>query len=311
MRPSEQLSKRKPASRFRAGLAACCVVAGLQAALAAPAAPAGEAILPLPQAARQDPAKVALGRRLFSDARLSGDKRQSCAACHNPAAAQSQPGARPRPGVPDAPTVFNAAFNFRQYWDGRAATLEQQAGSAIENPAEMAAHWADVLRTVEQDADYRRGFSAAFRDGVTRANIEQAIAAYERTLTTPGSRFDRYLRGDYGAISAAEREGYARFKQAGCVACHQGVNVGGNMYQQLGVMEAYPDRDATGRRFKVPSLRNVASTAPYLHDGSAATLEQAIAIMFRYQLGRPGSKEDLALIAQFLATLSAPPGAQP
>lgn len=309
----------------------------LPALLCAPAqaAPANEPIQPVPQSLRQDPAKAELGRRLFSDTRLSANNRVSCASCHDVARGGADSrgvslGLDGKPAALNAPTVLNAALNFKQFWNGRADTLEAQIGLVVENPAEMGSRWPDVVRKVQQDPGYRSGFAAAYKDGVTRANIEHALASFERTLITPNSRFDRYLGGEHGALSAAERAGYARFKQYGCIACHQGVNVGGNMFQKFGVMADYAARrGAAGRPdpgrytvtgseedkyvFKVPSLRNVTRTAPYFHDGSAATLEEAIDIMFKYQLGRPGSAEDKALIAQFLATLDAQPqaGARP
>jgi cytochrome c peroxidase len=308
--------------------------AGALAPAGAPAlaAPAAEPIQPVPQSLRQDPAKAALGRRLFSDTRLSVNGRVSCASCHDLARGGADSrgaslGLDGKPAALNAPTVLNAALNFRQFWNGRAETLEAQIGQVVENPAEMGSRWPDVVRKVQQDPDYRSGFAAAYKDGVTRANIENALASFERTLITPNSRFDRFLRGEQGVLTAAEQAGYARFKKYGCIACHQGVNVGGNMFQKFGVMEDYPARSGTQRPdqgryaltgseedrrvFKVPGLRNVARTAPYFHDGSAATLEQAIDVMFKYQLGRPGSAQDKALIAQFLATLSAQPGAQP
>ncbi|KQV90705.1 cytochrome B6 [Massilia sp. Root351] len=301
-----------------------------------PAAPVNEPIQPVPQSLRQDPAKAALGQRLFNDTRLSANNRVSCATCHDLARGGADSrgvslGLDGKPAAMNAPSVFNAALNFKQFWNGRADTLEAQIGLVVENPAEMGSRWPDVVRKVQQDAAYSSAFAAAYKDGVTRANIEHALASFERTLITPNSRFDRYLRGEHGAISAAERAGYTRFKQYGCIACHQGVNVGGNMFQKFGVMADYPARGGAGWSagrpdqgryaltgseedryvFKVPSLRNVARTAPYFHDGSAATLEQAIDIMFKYQLGRPGSAEDKALIAQFLATLDAQPVSRP
>lgn len=311
-------------SAYRSLPAWLCVVA-----LAAPAA---EPIQPVPQSLRQDPARATLGRRLFSDTRLSVNGRVSCASCHDLARGGADSrgaslGLDGKPTALNAPTVLNAALNFRQFWNGRAETLEAQIGQVVENPAEMGSRWPDVVRKVQQDPDYRSGFAAAYKDGVTRANIEHALASFERTLITPNSRFDRFLSGEQGVLTAAEQAGYARFKKYGCIACHQGVNVGGNMFQKFGVMEDYPARRGTRRPdqgryaltgseedrrvFKVPGLRNVARTAPYFHDGSAATLEQAIDVMFKYQLGRPGSAQDKALIAQFLATLSAQPGAQP
>lgn len=278
---------------------------------------AEEPIKPVPLVQPANAARAALGRQLFSDVRLSGNGRVSCASCHNLQQGGADgrphsPGLRGRPTVHNAPTVLNAALNFRQFWDGRAATLEQQAAAVVENPDEMGGSWPDVVRRLQADPAYRRTFTAAYADGVTAANVQDALASYERTLLTPGSRFDRYLRGEQKAISNDERAGYARFKQYGCIACHQGVNVGGNMYQRFGVlgdMPGLPVRDGLGRRFKVPSLRNVARTAPYLHDGSAATLEDAIDVMFMYQLGRIASREDRQLIAAFLRSLDAdPPG---
>jgi cytochrome c peroxidase len=274
-----------------------------------------EPIKPVPAALPADPLRAALGRQLFQERRLSGNGRVSCASCHDLAQGGADgrarsPGLRGRPTARNAPTVLNAALNFRQFWDGRAATLEQQAEAVVSNPDEMGGSWPEVVRRLQADPAYRRAFAAAYADGVSAANVQDALASYERTLLTPDSRFDRYLRGEQGAISSDERAGYLRFKQYGCVACHQGVNVGGNMYQRFGVLGDLPGqrgRDGLGQRFKVPGLRNVASTAPYLHDGSAATLEEAIDVMFKYQLGRIASEQDRKLIAQFLRTLDAAP----
>jgi cytochrome c peroxidase len=227
-------------------------------------------------------------------------------------------------GVPtavNAPTVLNAALNFKQFWNGRADSLEAQVDLVVRNPVEMGSRWDDVVAKVAQDANYRRTFASSYADGVTRENIQNALATYERTLITPNSRFDRYLRGDGNAISDEEKAGYLKFKQYGCIACHQGVNVGGNMFQKFGVMGDYfaqrgnPTAADMGRYlvtgeegdrhvFKVPSLRNVALTAPYFHDGSARTLDAAVDVMFRYQLGRVASREDKAAIIKFLDTLT-------
>jgi cytochrome c peroxidase len=224
----------------------------------------------------------------------------------------------------NTPTVLNAALNFRQTWNGRADTLEAQVEAVVRSPTEMAGDWPEVLRKLSRDAQYRSGFAAAYRDGLTAANVQNAIATFERTLITPNSRFDQYLRGEADAITPAEKLGYAKFKEYGCAACHQGVNVGGNMFQKFGVMGDYfASRGSSGAAdlgrfavtkvesdrhvFKVPSLRNVALTAPYFHDGSAATLEEAVEIMFRYQLGRAAPRQDKAAIVRFLHTLSAAP----
>ena len=222
---------------------------------------------------------------------------------------------------PGTPTVFNAALNFRQFWDGRVETLEEQSNVVITSPHEMGSDWRTVIERIANAPDYRRDFAATYPDGVTRANVQQALASFERTLLTPNSRFDQYLLGNTDILTLEEKYGYQRFKEYGCIACHQGVNIGGNMFQKFGVMNDYfADRgnptDADLGRFlitgdeqdrnvfKVPSLRNVAVTAPYFHDGSAKTLEQAVEVMFKYQLGRTPNPQDTRLIVKFLQTLT-------
>ncbi|MES2944064.1 MAG: cytochrome-c peroxidase [Pseudomonadota bacterium] len=285
-----------------------------------------EPIQPIPLTLKQDPVRADIGRLLFHDKRLSGNGRVSCASCHD----LSKGGGDGRDhsvglngGLTsvNAPTVFNAALNFRQFWNGRADSLEAQVDHVMQNPVEMGSKWEEVIQKVSQEARYKKAFSAAYKDGVTKANIQNAIATFERTLITPNSRFDKFLRGDANAISAAEKAGYAKFKQYGCIACHQGVNVGGNMFQKFGVMGNYfekrgnPTEADLGRYlvtrvesdkhvFKVPSLRNIVLTAPYFHDASAKTLEEAVDVMFRYQLGRLASKEDKESIIKFLGTLT-------
>ncbi|EJL85716.1 cytochrome c peroxidase [Polaromonas sp. CF318] len=316
-----------------AQLAAVRLAVLLLAALAAwisPAATAAplldEPIQPVPLTLKQDPARADIGRQLFRDTRLSGNGRISCASCHD--ISKGGGDGRDRSvglhgGLTsvNAPTVLNAALNFKQFWNGRAESLEAQADHVMQNPVEMGSKWEEVVQKVSQDPKYKAAFAASYKDGVTKANIQNAIATFERTLITPNSRFDKYLRGDANAISAAEKAGYAKFKQYGCVACHQGVNVGGNMFQKFGVMGDYfakrgnPTEADLGRYlitkvesdkyvFKVPSLRNIALTAPYFHDASAKTLDEAVDIMFRYQLGRVASKEDKEAIIRFLNTLT-------
>lgn len=299
----------------------------------APAAPLDEPIKPIPASLQQDPARAVIGRRLFYDVRLSANGRVACASCHDLRRGGVDGRGRSigfdgRATAVNAPTVLNAALNFKQFWNGRADSLEAQIDEVVRNPVEMGSNWEEVVARVAQDSQYRQAFAAAYGDGVTKGNIQNAIATFERTLITPNGRFDRYLRGDAGAITAVEKAGYAKFKQYGCIACHQGVNVGGNMFQKFGVMGDYfqkrgqvGDADlgrylATGDAddkyvFKVPSLRNVARTAPYFHDGSARTLADAVDVMFRYQLGRVASREDKAAIIQFLDTLSGEPAGQP
>jgi cytochrome c peroxidase len=298
----------------------------LGASSVAASAPLDEPIKPIPTISKQDPARAGIGRQLFHDPRLSANGRVSCASCHRPEHGGADVrahslGLTGQATAVNAPTVFNAALNFRQFWNGRAETLEQQIDMVIQNPVEMGSTWQDVVAKVSADPAYRRAFASSYPQGVTPATIQNAIATYERTLLTLNSRFDRYLRGDANAISAEEKAGYLKFKQYGCVACHQGANIGGNMFQKFGVMGDYfaARGDSTaadqgrylvtgegGDRhvFKVPSLRNVALTAPYFHDGSAKTLDAALDVMFRYQLGRVASAEDKAAIIQFLNTLT-------
>lgn len=285
-----------------------------------------EPIIPLPQSVQLDPLKVALGGRLFRETRLSRTNSVSCATCHaldqgGVDRLRHSVGIHNQVGGVNAPTVFNSGFNFRQFWDGRAATLEEQAAGPITNAAEMGSSWDHVLAVLNGDGSYVAEFKSIYRDGVQVRNIRDAIATFERSLITPNSRFDRYLNGDAKAITADERNGYRLFKSYGCIACHQGINVGGNMFQKFGVMKDYfkgrenvnpadlgrfniTQRPEDRHVFKVPSLRNVASTGPYFHDGSAVTLEQAIAIMGQYQLGVTIPDADIALIAKFLHALT-------
>ncbi|SRR5579859_4500946 len=312
--------------RLRAAMKIAWVVLAGVMSFAATAATLVEPIKPLPLSTQQDPARAAIGRQLFTDARLSGNGAVSCSSCHNLAKGGADGRAHAvgfdgRETSVNTPTVLNAAFNFRQFWDGRADSLEGQIDAVIRSPVEMGSKWEEVVTRIARDTGYRRAFGASYRDGVTKANIQNALATYERTLTTPNSRFDRYLLGDPSAISAEEKAGYLKFKQYGCIACHQGVNVGGNMYQKFGIMGDYFAKrgnptdadlgryrvtgdDADKHVFKVPSLRNVALTAPYFHDGTAKTLEDAVDVMFRYQLGRSASPEDKAAIIKFLNTLT-------
>lgn len=292
----------------------------------------GEAVVPLPPLPALPPDKVALGKALFFEARLSRDNTISCASCHDLGAAGND-GRRVSVGVGgalgpiNAPSVFNASLNFVQFWDGRAASLEEQAGGPIQNPLEMASNWQEVIGKLEADDHYRREFNRLYPEGIAATSIVDAIATFERTLLTPDSAFDRFLRGEPEAIDARAEAGYRRFKEFGCASCHQGANVGGNMFQRFGVMGDYfgdraarqpigpadlgrynvTHREEDRHVFKVPSLRNVALTAPYFHDGSAATLEDAVAVMARYQLGRDLTQEDIGLIVAFLETLTGKP----
>lgn len=284
-----------------------------------------EPILPLPPAQPLPPEKVALGEKLFHDPRLSRDNSISCASCHDLSRggadrSRFSAGINGAMGEVNAPTVFNAGLNVAQFWDGRARSLEEQAAGPVHNPAEMGSSWDEVVGKLREDAEYRAQFRRVYSDGISPANIAGAIAAFERSLITPNARFDRYLRGEKDALSRDELEGYRRFVNHGCASCHQGAAIGGNMFQRFGVMGDYfKGRPATGADlgrfnvtgqeedrhvFKVPSLRNVAATSPYFHDGSARTLSDAVRVMGKYQLGKDMSSEDVRLVVAFLHTLS-------
>lgn len=266
---------------------------------------------------------AALGQRLYHDVQLSGDDTVSCASCHDIAKGgddglKTSTGIKGSVGPINAPTVLNSAFNFRQFWDGRAATLAEQAKGPVTNPLEMGAAWPAVIAKLAADDSYTAAFTAAFGDGaIDEDRIATAIARFEETLITPAP-FDRYLLGDQSAISAEAKRGYELFKSHGCVACHQGVNVGGNLYQKFGALqsafEIATDADK-GRHnvtrdsgdvgvFKVPSLRNVALTAPYFHLGTVTELKEAVRIMGSSQLGRSLPDDEIALIVAFLNSLT-------
>jgi cytochrome c peroxidase len=285
------------------------------------------AIAALPQPQPVDPARIALGRQLFNDARLSADESVSCASCHILEQGGADPGrvhsvgVHGREGRINTPSVLNAAFNVAQFWDGRARTLEEQLALSLADPLEMDQSAAHGARKLAVDADLNAAFRGVYRDGLTAENLIDVLAYYVRALTTPDAPFDRYLRGDPSAVDEEAIEGYALFQTLGCISCHHGRNVGGNLFQRMGVMDDYfaavgersiADRgryNVTGRErdrhvFKVPSLRNVAERPPYFHDGSAWTLQEAVQTMVRYQLGRPASDEDIELIVAFLRSLS-------
>ncbi len=291
------------------------------------AAPAPSPFEPLPDV-QTDARKVTLGRRLFHDTRLSGDETISCATCHS----LDHGGAEPRPtsvgirgqvGPINSPTVLNSGLNFVQFWDGRAADLEAQAEGPVANPIEMGAVWDEVVARLAGDSELVAEMTAIYGEGaVTQANITNALAEYERSLVTP-SRFDRHLRGEQSALSEDERRGLALFQEVGCTSCHRGANLGGTMYQRMSLVRRsyFEDRgtpvtDADMGRFnvtraendrhlfKVPTLRNVALTAPYFHDGSQQTLDDAVRAMGRYQLGRELDADQVRLIVAFLQSLT-------
>lgn len=277
-----------------------------------------EPITPLPESFKTDPAKVALGKALFFDPILSRDATVSCASCHDlfnggDDGKVFSDGIHKQKGTINSPTVLNAVFNFRQFWDGRARDLKSQAEGPIENPVEMGNSFENVIKTLTH-SHYKAKFEALYQEGITKESITDAIAEFEKTLITPDNPFDNYLRGDESALTKTELEGYSLFKSKGCIACHHGQNVGGNMFNKFGLLISIDD-DNLGRFnvtqnnndkqvFKVPSLRNVAKTAPYFHNGSADTLKKAVYFMAKHQVGRPISEEEVDKIIAFLKSLS-------
>ena len=277
------------------------------------------------------PARVELGKMLYFDPRLSASHAISCNSCHNIGlgGADAEPtsiGHRWQHGGRNAPTVFNAVFNKAQFWDGRAKDLEQQAGGPIVNPIEMASPEPHVAEQLRGTPGYREAFDKAFSgepSPITLGNVQKAIAVFEATLITPNAPFDRFLKGDQSALSAVQKEGLALFIDRGCATCHNGINVGGGMYAPFGVVEK-PGADILpladrGRFtvtktasdeyvFKVPSLRNIALTAPYFHSGQAWDLRQAVAVMGASQLGIQLISDDIDKITAFLDGLT---GEQP
>ena len=247
---------------------------------------------------------------MFHDPQLSHDNTRSCNSCHDTSTNGATPvnGASVTPNsTPDSvelnvPTVFNAALNFRLNWEGDLRTLEGQIEQSLGKPQIMGSSVEEALHKLKADPDVARQFCEAFGREADGAGLVGAIAAYERTLLTPGSRFDRWLGGDDNAITAEEFAGYQLFKSLGCISCHQGVNVGGNMYQRHGIF--HPLASPRPEIVRVPSLRNVAVTAPYFHDESAGTLSKAVQAMSYAQLDRTLNDDQPNAIVAFLNTLT-------
>jgi cytochrome c peroxidase len=266
-----------------------------------------EPISPIPQPPAADPSKLALGERLFGDVRLSASGNFACSTCHDLRTNggldgdSKRAGSVPKPSL-DTLTVFNAALSFRLNWEGNFRTLEAHAEASIGGRYNMNSSVAEVVRKLNEDPEMVGQFKAAYGKAPDRAGLLDAVATFERSLLTPGSRFDRWLIGDASALTAGELEGYRLFKSLGCSACHQGVNVGGNLFERQGVFR--PLVAGEPRIVRVPSLRNVATTAPYFHDGSAATLEDAVRRMAAAQLDRTVTDQQVAALVLFLKTLT-------
>lgn len=287
-----------------------------------------ETVRPVQDSVPVDVRKVILGKMLFHDVRLSADNTVSCSSCHgldtggvdNKAFSEGVGG---QLGGVNAPTVYNALYNFVQFWDGRAATLADQAAGPPLNPVEMACKSFDeICEKLKADEAFNKAFTEVYPDGINQANLTDAIQEFERTLLTPNSRFDKYLKGDQTAMNAEEVAGYDLFKKYNCATCHVGENMGGQSYELMGIKHDYfADRgteltvEDNGRfketkderdrhRFKVPGLRNVALTAPYYHDATQATLEDAVISMAKYEVGVDLSQQEVKQIVAFLKTLT-------
>lgn len=273
--------------------------------------------------------KVELGKQLYHDPRLSSSGTVSCSSCHNTmlGGEDNRPnsvGVGAQTGGRSAPTVWNAAFNSVQFWDGRAASLEAQAAGPVTNPIEMGMKsWDDVVARLKTIEGYQTAFETVFgKDSISKENATKAIAAYERTLITPNSPYDRYVDGDKTALTAQQVRGMEKVAELGCTSCHSGPAFNGaGMFQRFPVHEnAYfnaqyhfkkdkgvaevSKNPADEHLWKVPTLRNIALTAPYFHNGSVKTLEEAVKIMAKVQLDKELSKDEVADIVAFLNGLT-------
>jgi cytochrome c peroxidase len=285
-------------------------------------AAAHEPIQPITPAVVTNPAMMELGKKLYFDPRLSRSGFISCNSCHNLSMGgsdnlKSSIGHNWQKGPINAPTVLNSSMNVAQFWDGRAKTLKEQAGGPIANPGEMAYTHELAVEMLTSIPEYVEEFLSVFGTGTIDIDkVTTAIAAFEETLVTPNSRFDKWLMGDQKALTAREASGYALFKASGCTSCHNGPAAGGTSFRKMGIVEPYrTDNSAEGRvavtgrdadrfNFKVPTLRNVELTYPYFHDGAADTLTAAVDVMGRVQLGRRYSREENEDIVAFLRTLT-------
>jgi cytochrome c peroxidase len=278
-----------------------------------------ELITPVPEHIKYNHKKAELGKYLFFDPSFSQDGKISCASCHNPSEgwADRRPvslGVFGRKGDIQSPTVLNSVFNFKQFWNGRADTLAEQINGPAHNPVEMGMNNKSIEKKLNHSALYSRLFKQIYHtDKITYAMFADAIAEFEKALITPDSKFDLYLKGK-SKLSGLEMKGYVLFKKYGCITCHNGVNVGGNSFQKMGII--FPIKKCVGDRYevthnpfdkcvyKVPTLRNIELTAPYFHSASASNLSEAVQKMAYNNLGFRLSEADTKAIVAFLKTLT-------
>ncbi len=281
---------------------------------------ASEPISPIPLERGVHIKKALLGKELFFDTMLSKDSSTACVSCHDVSSGGADArvvseGFEGKKGNIQAPTVFNAKYNFKQFWNGRANNLLEQADGPINNPAEHNMNPKSIEERLNASAKYKQKFQEVY--GTSKIEYQQALEAiveFENALTTPNSRFDKFLRNEL-QLTSQEQEGYTIFKQLGCITCHNGVNIGANSFQKMGTFieynsnTSYPDRAEITKNsehknvFKVPTLRNITLTAPYFHDGSVKTLKEAVQVMSKYNLGQQISEEEADKIVLFLETL--------
>lgn len=277
---------------------------------------------PIPTVQNLDLDWVNLGRALFHSPLLSKDNTISCASCHlvHFGGDDSFPvstGIENKVGTRNSPSVLNAVFNFRQFWDGRSLDLKEQIAGPVHNPVEMGSSWQEIVTKLENSTDFVTMFASVTSDGINEETISNALVAYETSLTTPNAPIDAYIQGDHNALNPQQKRGLQKFTDFGCVACHQGVNIGGNLFQKIGRIGEKPALladdlgryEVTGNEydkyvFKVPSLRNVALTAPYFHNGAVAEFSDPVKIMAKMQLGRDISQSDIDDIVALLQSFT-------
>lgn len=283
---------------------------------------ANEIITPLPTQNDYNIEKAKLGKLLFHDKRLSKDNTISCASCHITEEGGDDNkklsiGINNLIGPVNTPTVLNSRFNFVQFWDGRSENLKEQVSGPIHNPIEMNSNFEEIIKKLSNDNFYNSKFKEIYNSSIIEENIVNAIVEYEKALVTPNSKFDKYLNGDLNILTEEEKIGFELFKDFGCISCHNGVNIGGNLFQKVGIIKQYfpEEKQHLGRYnitqnpedkfyFKVPTLRNIELTAPYLHDGSANNLRSVIEVMLKYQIGTIYNEQDIKYIEKFLLTLT-------
>jgi cytochrome c peroxidase len=281
-----------------------------------------ELIVPIQAPQLTNKEKILLGKKLFFEPLLSQDNTVSCATCHNLDQGgddnlQFSVGVNQKIGKINSPTVFNVKYNFVQFWDGRAKDLKEQVAVPIHDPLEMNSNFEQIIEKLNGHKTYVHAFKTVYNDTIKQEHIIDAIVAFENVLVTPNARFDQFLKGNKAALTQTEKKGFVLFKEYGCIACHNGVNLGGNLFQKVGIFKSfsYKNDNYLGRYnvtkdendkyfYKVPTLRNIELTAPYLHSGELKTLPEAIEFMLKYQVGIKPSQKEVHAIHAFLKTLT-------